>query len=139
MLRTEDGVKMAARVEKFEDLIAGQKAGDRTRAVDRVSRKVPFARDFDRCRQIRRASASIMWKIAEGFDRGGRAAFQQFLSMARASCAEVRSQVYVAVDAGYGGEAAFRSLLQSVQEVGRIVGGLRSAVERQRRDRGNAK
>lgn len=139
MLRTEDGVKMAARVEKCEDLIARQKTGDLTREVYRVSRNVPFVRDFDPCRQVRRASVSIMSSIAEGFERGGRAGFQQFLSTARVSCAEVRSQLYVAVDAGYLGEAAFRSLLESMQEVGRIVGGLRSAAERQRRGQGNAK
>jgi four helix bundle protein len=81
---------------------------------------------------MRRAAVSIMANIAEGFERGGRPEFQQFLSTAKASCAEVRSHLYVAWDAGYLDDATARKLLGSAEEVARIVGGLRSAVERQR-------
>jgi four helix bundle protein len=81
---------------------------------------------------MRRAAVSIMANIAEGFERGGRPEFQQFLSTAKASCAEVRSHLYVALDAGYIDDATARQLLGAAEEVAKIVGGLRSAVERQR-------
>jgi len=55
------------------------------------------------------------------------------LSIAKASCAELRSQLYVALDIGYLGQDKFRQLLEQAEEVGRILGGLRVSVERQRR------
>ena len=55
------------------------------------------------------------------------------LSIAKASCAELRSQLYVALDIGYLGQDKFRQLLEQAEEVGRILGGLRVSVGRQRR------
>ncbi len=75
-----------------------------------------------------------MANIAEGFERNRQAEFHQFLSMAKASCAEVRSHLYVTLDVGYVDQAAFERLMELAQEVGRIVGGLRASVAR-REDR----
>ena len=91
-----------------------------------------FAIDFGLKDQIQRASVSIMSNIAEGFERGGRAEFHQFLSTAKASCAEVRSQLYVALDAGYLAQSAFDQLQSLAEEVAKILGGLRSSVQKQR-------
>ncbi len=128
------------RVERFEDLIAWQKARELTREVYRVTRQGALAKDFGLTGQMQRASVSIMSNIAEGFDRGGRAQFHQFLSIAKASCAETRSLLYVALDAGYIDQVTFERLRACAEEVIRVVSGLRSAVERQRneqrRDRG---
>ena len=123
-----------AKIEKFEDLIAWQKARELTRAVYEVTRQGEFARDYGLRGQIQRASVSIMSNIAEGFERGGRNEFHQFLSTAKASCAEVRSQFYVASDVGYLDKPPFDRLLNQAEEVGRIVGGLRASVDRQRKD-----
>jgi four helix bundle protein len=120
------------RVEYFEDLIAWQKARQLTQAIYQVTRQGPFVRDLTLSSQMQRAAVSIMSNIAEGFDRGGRREFHQFLSTAKASCAEVRSQLYVALDAGYLDQTQFEELLACAKEVARIVAGLRSAVERQR-------
>jgi four helix bundle protein len=73
-----------------------------------------------------------MSNIAEGFERGGRGEFHQFLSTAKASCAELRSHLYVALDAGYLDQAKFGEMLAQAEEVGRILGGLRVSVQRQR-------
>lgn len=118
-------------VDRFEDLVAWQKARELTRLIYSVSRQGEFARDYGLSNQIQRAVVSIMSNIAEGFERGGRAEFHQFLVVAKASCAEVRSQLYVAVDVGYITEAEFDQLNAKAVELGRIIGGLRSAVEKQ--------
>ncbi len=123
-----------AKVERFEDLIAWQKARGLTRAIYKVTRNGDFAKDYGLSRQIQRAAVSVMSNIAEGFERGARGEFHQFLSTAKASCAEVRSQLYVALDAGYLDEASFDALIQQAEEVARIVGGLRSSVHRQKAD-----
>lgn len=121
-----------ARVEKFEELIAWQKARELSRVIYQVSRRGAFAKDFGLSGQIQRAAVSIMSNIAEGFERNRRGEFHQFLSTAKASCAELRSQLYVAVDAGYLDEKMFKELLAQVEEVGRIVGGLRASIKRQK-------
>ena len=121
---------MSDKIEKFEDLIAWQKARELTREVYRVTRHGPFARDYGLSGQIQRAAVSIMSNIAEGFERGNPREFHQFLSIAKASCAEVRSQLYVALDAGYLDDAAFQELMRLARETGKVTGGLRVSVER---------
>ena len=123
-----------AKIERFEKLIAWQKARELTQAIYEVTRQGAFAKDFGLSSQIQRAAVSIMSNIAEGFERGGRGEFHQFLSTAKASCAEVRSQLYVALDVGYLEQSTFEKLLEQAEEVGRIVGGLRVSVDRQRKD-----
>jgi four helix bundle protein len=120
------------RVERFEDLIAWQKARQLVRLVYHVTKQRPFADDHGLASQLQRAAVSVMSNIAEGFERGGRNEFHQFLSTAKSSCGEARSLVYVAYDAEYIDHTTFEQLLASTNEVGRIVGGLRAAVARQR-------
>ena len=122
-----------SKIEKFEDLIAWQKARKLTREIYQITRKEAFSKDYGLCGQIQRAAVSIMSNIAEGFERGRRAEFHQFLSTAKASCAEVRSQLYVAYDIEYLDKYKFRSLLSQAEEVGRIIGGLRASVEKQKK------
>jgi four helix bundle protein len=104
-----------------------------TAAIYKATSEGNFAKDFGLKDQIRRASVSIMSNIAEGFERGRSSEFHQFLSIAKASCAELRSQLYVALDAGYLSQEAFNKLMAMAVEVGQVVGGLRKSVE-QRRD-----
>ena len=102
---------MLSKIERFEDLIAWQKARELTRAIYQVTRQGAFASDLGLARQMQRAAVSIMANIAEGFERGGRGEFHQFLSTAKASCAEVRSHLYVALDVGYLDQTTFSHLL----------------------------
>jgi four helix bundle protein len=123
---------VGAGVERFEELVAWQKARALTATVYRLTETGKIARDYGLRDQIRRSSVSIMANVAEGFERGKSGEFHQFLSTAKASCAEVRSHLYVALDAGYLQQGEFDQLLAQAQEVGRIIGGLRAAVERGR-------
>jgi four helix bundle protein len=118
--------------ERFEDLVAWQKARHLTRAVYRITQQGKFARDQGLTNQIQRAAVSVMSNIAEGFERGNKGDFYRFLCIAKASCAEIRSQLYVALDAGYLPQPEFDVLMKQAEEVGRVVGGLRASVEQQR-------
>jgi|SRR5918912_4244892 four helix bundle protein len=121
-----------SKIEKFEDFIAWQKARLLTSRIYTITSAGSFARDFGLRDQIRRAAVFIMSNIAEGFERGRPAEFQHFLSIAKASCAELRSQLYVAFDAGYISRESFNDLLRMATEVGQVIGGLRASVERRR-------
>lgn len=121
-----------ARVERFEDLIAWQKARELRRDVYRLADRPTLRRDMDFRRQLIRAVVSVMSNIAEGFERGSRAEFAQFLAVAKASCGEVRSLLYVALDEEWLTAEEFKAVSQQTEEVGRVIGGLRTAVVRQR-------
>lgn len=123
---------MGQKVERFEDLIAWQKARQLAAEIYRISAQSDFSKDFGLRDQIRRAAVSTMSNIAEGFDRGSRSEFHQFLVIAKASCAEVRSQLYVAQDVGYIDQKTFEIVSGNTSELSRIIGGLRAAVQKQR-------
>src|SRR5713226_1714259 len=126
---------MSNKIEKFEYFIAWQKARKLTRQIYKATNLLAFSRDFGLKDQIRRAAVSIMSNIAEGFERGRPSEFHQFLSIAKGSCAELRSQLYVALDAGYVNSSEFDVLMNQATEVGQILGGLRVSVEKRREAR----
>jgi four helix bundle protein len=72
-----------------------------------------------------------MSNIAEGFERGSSAEFHQYLVIAKASCAELRAQLYLALDVGYIDQLIFDETMKQAEEVARLVGGLRASVKRQ--------
>ena len=117
-------------VQKFEELIAWQKSRELTKAIYKLTNGKEFGRDFGLRDQIQRAAVSIMSNIAEGFERAGRAEFHQFLVIAKGSCAEVRSQLYVAFDAGYISKAEFDRVQDMATETTRIINGLRASLKK---------
>lgn len=121
---------MSGRIEEFEDLIAWQKARELTRAIYQATRQGAFAKIYGLSGQIQRVAVSSMSNISEGFERGNPREFHQFLSIAKASCAEVRSQLYVTLDAGYLNEVSFQKLMVLAKETGKVIGGLRVSVQR---------
>jgi four helix bundle protein len=116
-------MKMAT-FQKFEDIEAWQRARGLTREIYTVSNETPFSKDFGLRDQVRKTSVSIMSNIAEGFERDGTKEFIQFLSVAKGSSGELRSQLYVALDQGYLEEERFERLLGIVLETSRMIGGL---------------
>lgn len=87
-------------INRFEDILAWQKARELTREVYRLSAEGAFARDFGLRDQLRRASVSIMLNVAEGFARRTNREFIHFLGNAHGSAAEVQAALYVALDCG---------------------------------------
>lgn len=118
-------------VLRFEELIAWQKARLLATAIYRLTSQGSFSRDFGLRDQIQRAAVSVMSNIAEGFERGGSAEFHQYLVIAKASCAEVRSQLYLALDVGYIDQQQFDETMNLAEEFARVVGGLRAPVKSQ--------
>src|SRR5262245_1593581 len=119
-----------AKIEQFEDLVGWQKGRELTRLVYRVSREGEFARDFPLRDQMRAACISITSNIAEGFERGGDKEFIQFLSQAKGSCGEVRSQLYVALDEAYIAEARFHEMKDLALKTSRAIAGLMNYLKR---------
>jgi four helix bundle protein len=110
-----------ATISKFEDLDAWKESRTLCQIVRNVTRKVDFSKDFDLVRQIRRSSGSVMDNIAEGFERDGTNELIQFLSIAKASAGEVRSQFYRATDYGYTTEEELNLALEQCVKTSRMI------------------
>ena len=111
------------RIEKFEDIIAWQKARALTKEIYKCTQAGGFARDYGLKDQIQRASVSTMANVAEGFERGGDKEFAQFLSTSKGSCGEVKSHLYVALDQEYITPAGFDELCGQASEVSQLLSG----------------
>jgi four helix bundle protein len=118
------------KVTRFEDLRAWQRARELTNLVYVASAEHPFERDFPMRNQIRRAALSIMSNIAEGFDRHRDPEFLYFLRVAKASCGEVRSQLYAAFDQAYLDAERLQSLLAKTTEASGAIRRLHESIER---------
>ena len=115
-----------ATIEKFEDLLCWQRARLLTKEVYKhlniqKFKDLRIAPDRGLCDQIQRASVSIMSNIAEGFERGTRQEFLNYLYIAKGSAGEVRAQLYVALDAGYLNIEIFKHLNNLVVECSRLI------------------
>jgi four helix bundle protein len=123
---------MAKKVQRFEDLIAWQKSMDLAVEVFSLTSAGRIARKFAFCDQLQRAASSVPANIAEGFERGTRAEFHRFLSISKASCAELRTRLHLALRVGYLDQAVVDETLARAEDVSRIVGRLRKTVATQR-------
>lgn len=110
-----------ATFQKFEEIIAWQKARVLTKRIYQVTGDTKFSRDFGLSDQIRRASVSIMANIAEGYGRRTNKDFANFLVIAHGSAAETQSHLYIALDLGYIPESAFQELYGLLDEISRMT------------------
>ncbi len=110
-----------AAFQKFEDIDAWQQARKLTRQIYKVTSDEVFSRDFNLCNQLRRASISIMSNIAEGYERDGNNEFIQFLSIAKGSVGEVKSQLYIALDQRYIDEQLFEQLSEKLSHIAGMI------------------
>jgi four helix bundle protein len=111
-------------VKNFEDLEIWKDARLLTKAIYQLTRDAGFAKDFALRDQIRRASVSVMSNIAEGFERAGNQEFVQFLHVAKASCGEVRSQLYVALDQSYLTQKDYNDASKSFRRLSIMISNL---------------
>jgi len=108
-------------ISSFEDILSWQKAKDL--AID-VYSDFKTNKDYGFKDQIQRAVISVSNNIAEGFERRGDKEFKHFLFIAKGSCGEVRSMLYVALGLGYINEKTFRNYTERTIEISRLLSGL---------------
>ena len=103
--------------KKFEDIDVWQLSRKLCEDIYKIINYEKFSKDYKLRDQINASSGSIMDNIAEGFERDGNTEFKQFLSIAKGSAGEVRSQLYRAFDRNYIEEKEFVSLVKDLENI----------------------
>ncbi|MFA6494675.1 MAG: four helix bundle protein [Candidatus Paceibacterota bacterium] len=109
------------KIEKFEDILSWQRSQDLAVAIYDIFSK---NKDFSFKNQIERAVISIGNNIAEGYERKSNKEFTQFLYIAKGSCGEVRSMLYIALKLKYISAEEFETLANSSKEISKLLSGL---------------
>ncbi len=112
-----------AKIDRFEDIVAWQKARELVKEVYKISGNGLFSKDYGLRDQFRRAAVSVMLNIAEGFARKTNREFMQFLVIAHGSAAEVQSALYVALDQKYISQEQFNALYDRSDETSKLIMG----------------
>lgn len=108
------------RIEKFEELISWKKAGEMTMEIYSQFKN---CRDYSFNDQIKRASVSVMNNIAEGFERKSNKELKNFMFIAKGSCGEVRSMLYLALRLKYINQESFKKLYNLSIEISKLISG----------------
>ncbi len=112
-----------ATIERFEDLEVFQIAFKTANMIYDATSLGKFSQDYVLRDQIRRAGVSVFSNIAEGFERDGNKEFINFLSIAKGSCGEARSQVLFAFHRNYITEPEFKDLNENLLLTGKQISG----------------
>ena len=108
------------KIEKFEDIIAWQKA--RILTVE-IYKQFKNCSDYKFKSQIQAASVSIMNNIAEGFERRTNKELKNFLFISKGSCGEVRSMLYIAIIFKYINNSQFEFDYKMTTEISKCLSG----------------
>jgi four helix bundle protein len=111
-------------LKTFEEAEVWQLARVLADRIFKLTLKDSFARDFKLRDQINGSSGSIMDNIAEGFERDGIREFIQFLSIAKGSAGETRSQLYRALDRNHISASEFDELKNETITISKQISGL---------------
>lgn len=109
------------KISSFEHLDCWQEARLLVRKIYDATKEGSFKKDLRLTGQIQAAATSCMANLAEGFERRSDKEFVQFLYIAMASTAEVKSHLYVALDQGYIDQKHFDGIYEQAQKTAQLI------------------
>lgn len=108
-------------ISRFEDLETWQEARRLFNIIKDITIETDLKNDFRLKDQIKGSSGSVMDNIAEGFERDGNLEFRQFLSIAKGSAGEARSQLYRVYDSEYISEEKLKLLVDEYEKLSKRI------------------
>jgi len=117
-------------LESYRDLTVWQKSIDLVVACYKLSHEFPKYEIYGLTSQLRRAVVSVPANIAEGYGRGSRKEYLQFLTVARGSLKEVETHLIIAERLDYITQSQLKTTLSSTEEIGKMLGSLIRALQK---------
>ena len=117
-------------VRNHRDLLVWQRAMELVVECYQLTRSFPKSETYGLSSQLQRAAVSVPANIAEGHGRRSTKSYLQFLSIATGSLSELDTHVELAHRLGYVSEEYLHSTKQLLDEVGRMLSGLRRSLDR---------
>ena len=111
-------------MNSYKDLVAYQKAYELSLHIYRVTRTYPKEEIYGLVSQMRRSAASIPCNIAEGYRRGHRKEYIQFLYISLGSCSELETLLSLSRDLKMLDPDEFQNIYALQEEVSRLLTGL---------------
>ncbi len=118
------------KMQSYKDLIVYQKGYKLSLEIYRVTNNFPKEELYGIVSQMRRSAISIPCNIAEGYRRGHRKEYIQFLHIAQGSCGELETLLSLSKDLEFLEGRTFNNLYQSQDEISRLLGGLIKSLSR---------
>ena len=106
---------------RFEEIVSWQEARNLNKIIGTLISNKRFENNYRLINQIEGSAGSVMDNIAEGFERNGNKEFIQFLYIAKASCGELRSQLYRALDRNYISQIEFDSIAGDAIKISNLI------------------
>lgn len=119
-----------ATISKFEDLEIWKLSRILCNDINVIANNTALRKDYKLYSQIDGSSGSVMDNIAEGFERNGNKEFIQFLSIAKASCGETRSQLYRVFDRNYIDDLEFKKIKEQTLVLSKMINGFISYLKK---------
>jgi four helix bundle protein len=107
--------------KSFRELVVWQRAIELTTLLYRVTQQFPREEIYGLASQLRRAGVSVASNIAEGYGRGSRGEYRNFLGMARGSALEVLTQLVIARELGLGDSREMARAEAIAEETSRML------------------
>lgn len=105
----------------YRKLVVWQKSMELVKLIYDVTRKFPKEEIFGLTAQMRRSAVSVPSNIAEGSQRNSAKEFINFILIAKASLAELETQILVAKDQGYGTTGKIQLALNKAEELNKML------------------
>jgi four helix bundle protein len=109
---------MGEKIGRFEDLEVWKEG---MRLAVKIYRTLNTCRDYGLRDQMQRAAVSVPSNITEGYERNTKKDFVHFLYIAKGSCSELRTQIYLAVETGVLDKATGNELLESTKKISAML------------------
>ena len=119
---------MNQKIKDYKDLIVWQKSRELVRHIYQLTKKLPDTEKFGLVTQLQRASISIPANIAEGYSRGSRKEYGQFLSIATGSASELETLIILAADVNLIKDREYDAVLKLLTEIRRMLTSLRNKI-----------